>query len=1050
MSLTITSPSFDRVYTMYAWRDNNIRLVLTQGEGLTASDGTVAHVKAPKFQLRDERGVIDLTSCEVSLALTRPDGSEDLLACSSASGEAAQGIISCPITASATAIAGQATGEIRVLSADNSNPVGIIKFFGVHFQIHKGVSDAAVAQSMQYSELIEALRKVVSLQTGNVADMDELNNGNLPNGNNPVASGNLKTYLEGNYLTYLGARFAKFTYAHDTHSSGYDADTNPVDVYGDGGVYIDEATDLGTFYIIKNLNGAAVGFLLCASAYGYNRGTQIAVYSDSRFLYRYRHSDGTWDENWSTVELQSNKDSYNSSDTTYFGISNDNTKYPNSKSVYQFIHANAQALVDVYKAIADGVLLGYDTLTIDREFNFNIEKQKIQEYIKLSGVAPEAGHEDEIPSGYTAEDYKNYAADTGYEKSVFDLGSGTYSIEVHGRPNKAKVTIPTGGVYLKYKDTVTGREWVEPIGMLTTPDTYIQNLIPNHIYVYQILDANYAVLKTGAAKGTGKIRMINAGGDTHNIRDIGGWDADGGTLKYGVVYRGAELNKGISITSAQQEFFRNALGIRDEIDLRDSSALAYTGSTSLGVGVDYLYQEIQYGVTAFTQSYYYATANVIKRIAQDIRSSKPVYIHCQAGADRTGLICLFLEAICGVAQSDIDREYELTTFSKEPGADSQWGTHIKRFRNSSASYHLKRLVTEINGMEGSSFNDKVVRHLLRTGVTIDEINDIRFGLIDGNPTKLSNPYSEATVTTDLAHVFIDNEATSVQLHQPFEANLTVEDWYKLDYTSTTSYQITMGGTDITSNCANGKIRIARVTGNISITAKAADNEARIEGEISDLDDRVGGKISDLDDRFELQSTVGFNGNGIPVFVSNNTSFSAGACQEAGVETLFIASNVTTISGGAFNTNANQDITTVYIDNEQTDITVQSGAFPSGATVYYKGQFNALGYVIAALQNLNTSKSDNAKKMSVTVQTTDWSSNSYDITSLMPASADENTKVDAMVSSTVQQQLVADGCGGIYVSTDTSNSTTTFTMHALYNTPTANITVQLILTQLVSI
>ena len=95
-------------------------------------------------------------------------------------------------------------------------------------------------------------------------------------------------------------------------------------------------------------------------------------------------------------------------------------------------------------------------------------------------------------------------------------------------------------------------------------------------------------------------------------------------------------------------------------------------------------------------------------------------------------------------------------------------------------------------------------------------------------------------------------------------------------------------------------------------------------------------------------------------------------------------------------------------------------------------------------------SNTPKKMSVTVRTTDWSNNSYDITSLMPAGANENTKVDAMTSGAVQEQLIADGCGGIYVSTDTSNSTTTFTMHALYNTPTANITVQLILTQLVSI
>ena len=89
-------------------------------------------------------------------------------------------------------------------------------------------------------------------------------------------------------------------------------------------------------------------------------------------------------------------------------------------------------------------------------------------------------------------------------------------------------------------------------------------------------------------------------------------------------------------------------------------------------------------------------------------------------------------------------------------------------------------------------------------------------------------------------------------------------------------------------------------------------------------------------------------------------------------------------------------------------------------------------------------------MSITIPTSGWSNNEYDITSLMPPSANANTRVDVSIGASVQEQLVADGCGGIYASTDTSNSITTFTLHAMYNKPTANITVQLTLTQLVSV
>ena len=44
-------------------------------------------------------------------------------------------------------------------------------------------------------------------------------------------------------------------------------------------------------------------------------------------------------------------------------------------------------------------------------------------------------------------------------------------------------------------------------------------------------------------------------------------------------------------------------------------------------------------------------------IAKDIVENKPIYLHCKAGADRTGMICLFVEAICGVKRDDIDRDY---------------------------------------------------------------------------------------------------------------------------------------------------------------------------------------------------------------------------------------------------------------------------------------------------------------------------------------------------------------------------------------------------------
>jgi hypothetical protein len=425
--------SYDDIYKIYAYRENHIRIVATQGEGATqpTSLATTDSIKSPRFQLRDERGLVTIPSSgspRVQLAVTRPNNTEDLLDCVVEDRE--KSIVSCPIRKSLTDVAGEVKGEIRLITTN-----AVTKFYGINFYIYDGVSDAAAAQSTQFSDLIAALQQVGIIISGGSSGTVALDTVIQQNGTKPVASGILYNYLMGDYKTYLDARFVKYKYAHTVHSSGYNAETNPVDSYGDTtfeGVYIDEATELGVCYIIKNENSARVGLLFCASVpSNSNAGiTQIALYYNGGFKYRYKHSSGgAWDD-WTNIELQQRKDLYNSEDTTYFGISNDDSKYPSSKAlykfiqtaaevqsnrdlydssdttyfgitnndnkhpsskaVYKFIQANAQAIVDVYKAISDSVLLGYDTLTIDKEYN--IHKDVVETYLNDSDYSADTGY----------------------------------------------------------------------------------------------------------------------------------------------------------------------------------------------------------------------------------------------------------------------------------------------------------------------------------------------------------------------------------------------------------------------------------------------------------------------------------------------------------------------------------------------------------------------------------------------------------------------------------------------------------------------------------
>lgn len=271
------SYSYDDVYVLYAWRDNRRRLVLTQGEGYSGAITDNDVIKAPRFQLRDERDVIEIPSSgnpSVQLAVTRSNHTEDLLTCTVVDRE--NGIISCPITKSLTDVAGEVKGEIRLVTANS-----VTKFYGVDFYIFDGISDAAAAQSSQFSALIEALQQVGLVISGGSKGTVALDTVIQHNGTKPVASGVLYDYLQGNYR--------QISFAHENNESSYD----------DGGVYIDDATDIMKMYYVKKSNGARVGILFCVRTPGYNYGTQVKIDAYGNITTRVKTQEsGEMDYTW--------------------------------------------------------------------------------------------------------------------------------------------------------------------------------------------------------------------------------------------------------------------------------------------------------------------------------------------------------------------------------------------------------------------------------------------------------------------------------------------------------------------------------------------------------------------------------------------------------------------------------------------------------------------------------------------------------------------------------------------------------------------------------
>lgn len=69
----------------------------------------------------------------------------------------------------------------------------------------------------------------------------------------------------------------------------------------------------------------------------------------------------------------------------------------------------------------------------------------------------------------------------------------------------------------------------------------------------------------GTLKPLDGLRLINGGTYGQNIRDLGGWACDGGTIKYGMLYRGADV---FPTDPYIRPILVGECGVRMELDLR--------------------------------------------------------------------------------------------------------------------------------------------------------------------------------------------------------------------------------------------------------------------------------------------------------------------------------------------------------------------------------------------------------------------------------------------------------------------------------------------------
>ena len=438
-----------------------------------------------------------------------------------------------------------------------------------------------------------------------------------------------------------------------------------------------------------------------------------------------------------------------------------------------------------------------------REKNGTATKYKVDEMagavrkiISLQAYIEEYSQVNDVVSQYLAAANAAYTDGNGGSVSVLD----SYAAAKDAPRGKALST-RAGTRYLQDEATGKGGK----INNILNGESVIYNAIPGHVLSYMVKDGDGNVIDNGRVKPTGTVRMMKFIGYVKNCRDIGGWACDGGTVKYGLMYRCAAPG---AAEAANADIAKNA-NIRYHFDLRNESSF-----TSSPFGSEVYYKS--YPLSAYysdlvdlTKSNYGGVVTLLRSVFDAVTHGDGVIYHCSLGRDRTGTLSFILLALLGVAKKNIDIDYELTGFSSLSDA----GTPQKR-----TSTNYNGLANYFASFGKSTLCDNVVKWALKAGMTIDELNAYRAAAVDGTPSVLnaSDYVTQYTLTQNLTDCTSNVSLTAINEGEALSMTISPNAGKKIG-----SITVTMGGTDVSASAVSGNtITIAKVTGDIAITCAA--------------------------------------------------------------------------------------------------------------------------------------------------------------------------------------------------------------------------------------
>ena len=228
-----------------------------------------------------------------------------------------------------------------------------------------------------------------------------------------------------------------------------------------------------------------------------------------------------------------------------------------------------------------------------------------------------------------------------------------------------------------------------------------------------------------------------------NFRDIGGWESSlvpGAKVNQGLYFRCAQLDGSGSTSKLDTNGLGKAalkeLGIKCDIDMRDIANQPARGNgPSPADSEEWPFTFVSAAVPSGSEPVrweggtYQGTdiAEQYKKIFIALANcdNEPALLHCTYGADRTGIVSFFLEALIGMSEYDMTRDYLWTQFTP--------GRNVKILESEGAEF--PQWINKTNNCEGGTFADKMENHLMEFGISKSTLERIREIFVPGYVAK---------------------------------------------------------------------------------------------------------------------------------------------------------------------------------------------------------------------------------------------------------------------------------------------------------------------------